>query len=58
LKKLNISNNQGLSASGIGQILAQLKTKGTSASGSGGIQELELGKLQIQNNEKTMLELN
>jgi len=37
LKKLNISNNYGLSTSAIGQILAQLKTKGTNAAGTGGI---------------------
>jgi hypothetical protein len=57
LKKLNISGNKDLSPNSIGQILSQIRNRFSNMSGSGGIQELELGKLNFNNNEKTMKEL-
>jgi hypothetical protein len=57
LKKLNISGNKDLSTNSIGQILSQIRNRFANMSGSGGIQDLELGKLNFNNNDKTFKEL-
>jgi hypothetical protein len=57
LKKLNISGNKDLSPNSITQILSQIRNRFSNMSGTGGIQDLELGKLNFNNNDKTFKEL-